>query len=138
MAQAGKSGGSKSATMAQLSAQLAQLQMENRELKKKIRKSMGGPEDVEASPSPAVLTPRQKQALVSSILSRLSNQATKKLELKLASITENLQTKEEIEDAVTRTSLRIHVSLGESSSGRLSKEMKLKAQTAAQFKTKPF
>ncbi|AAM22154.1 unknown [Suid gammaherpesvirus 3] len=131
MAQSTKGAPGQGQTMAQLAAQLAQLQMENRNLKRQIRKSVGHPEDIS---QPKSLNPRQKQALISSYLTKFSSLATKKLEFKLATLTAPLQTKEEIEAVLEGTTIRLHLTLQDLVPGRLSKEMKTMAHGSPKIK----
>lgn len=97
-------------TMDEMAKQLQQLQIENKELKKRLRQSPG----IEKTD---MLTPSQKEAMIVSAVSALSSVASRKIEAKVRNKVNKAITKEEAQSIISSITLRIDVSMEESKGG---------------------
>ncbi|ATA58282.1 hypothetical protein [Eptesicus fuscus gammaherpesvirus] len=93
-------------TVDELAAQVHQLQLENKELRKRAKQSAG-------EGGGNILTPAQKEALTSSLISRLTAVAAAKIAVKVRKRATGWMTKDEFQAQSAELRLRVDVSLEE-------------------------
>lgn len=91
----------------ELSAQLAELQLENKRLRKRLQHS-----DM-AGRGETVLTPAQRDSLVVAAAAKLTTLAGRKIEGKIKAATAKAMTRQEFEETMMSLSMRIDLSMGE-------------------------
>ncbi|AIA62089.1 orf52 [Alcelaphine gammaherpesvirus 2] len=96
-------------TVQQLAAQLAELQMENSKLRRKLRRSVGGPLTSQQEPQPPhVLSPEERRLVLARWHSRFNNKAAQMLQCKIESLTAILKTEEDINKVLGNADFRLH------------------------------
>lgn len=102
-----------------LTARIAQLELENKELKKKVKSGSGATAPKGAlgpptgPPKEKPLTPAQKEAMAQSAIMKLSAIAAQKIEARVRSTVAKCTTKPEMEAAILDLKMRIDLSVTE-------------------------
>nr|WIV69276.1 hypothetical protein [Bovine gammaherpesvirus 4] len=94
-------------TMEDLEAKIAQLQLENKQLKKRIKHGT----DPQPLPGDPIVTPAQREAMIGAATAALTSQAAKKIEAKVRHHTSRAVTKEEVEAAIANIRIRVDLSM---------------------------
>lgn len=105
MASSGKRG--KTPTVEDLTAKLTALEMENRQLRKRIK------ETKDSGSTSEVLTPAQREALIMAAVSKLTATAGKKITQRVKDATARCVTREDMEGVLSTLRMRIDVSMTE-------------------------
>lgn len=105
----GKSKTPKQPSVAEMAARLAQLELENKSLKKRIKNGN------ESTPpkDENILSSYQKEAMITAAVSKLSAMASKKIELKVRDKLAAAVTKQEVEHILRGLTVRIETSLSD-------------------------
>ncbi|UNP64470.1 hypothetical protein [Saguinine gammaherpesvirus 1] len=102
----------KEVTVEDLSTKLAKLELENKRLRQRL-KSTAGPEP---SPEEQLLTPSQKESMISAATSSLVAVAARKVEAKVRAKTSKALTRGEMTTALQGMTLRLDLSMEEAQS----------------------
>ncbi|AAC58099.1 ORF52 [Alcelaphine gammaherpesvirus 1] len=96
----------KNLTVEQLAAELTKLQMENSHLKRKLRRSVGGPP--KEPPKPRELTEPERQLVLARWHNRFSSRSSELLRRQLDKLTATLVTEEDIDEVLKNADFRLH------------------------------
>ncbi|ALE14766.1 ORF52 [Felid gammaherpesvirus 1] len=114
--------------------QLEKLKIENKNLKKKLKKISEEDGGTGVSCSSTLLTENAKKVMVSAVTSMLTKQARDRIEQKVMDITSSAVTKEDFEKAVNNVTMRIEVSTAEGEGRATSRKSRTRARSKSRSK----
>lgn len=99
----------KQSSVAEMAARLAQLELENKNLKRRIKNGS------ESTPSKEenILSSYQKEAMITAAVSKLSAMASKKIEIRVRDKLSAAITKQEVEHILKGLTIRVETSLSD-------------------------
>nr|QRE02532.1 hypothetical protein [Otarine gammaherpesvirus 4] len=108
----------KAPSVSEMANKLAQLELENRQLKKRIQNTTPGGTDGSIGRQSGILTAQQKEMLLVNAVTKLTELARQKIEVKLRAETAASVTRDEVESVLSNLNIRIHLSLDSACSNR--------------------
>lgn len=98
----------------EVAQRLAELELENKTLRRKLGKGAGSATGSAKEPAAEpTLTSAQKEALLAGLISRLSSLATSKIDAKVRTMFKKIETKSAFEEQTTKINMRVDLSWGE-------------------------
>lgn len=109
MASSSKSKAAKGAAIDELTSKLNKLELENKALRKRIKKET----QATSGTDERLISAAQKEALVSTAAAKLATKAAQKIESRLRENVATAVTKTEVESAILQFKIRIDISMAE-------------------------